>query len=427
MIYDMIVIGAGASGMTAAVCAADPNMISDKKTDPASKKQLKILLLEKNKKIGKKIYATGNGKCNIANQVFDINCYFSNNEFFPYKVIAADDYKKVISFFEQAGVLVSDENGYYYPMSRQASTVVWAFTDALKKNGIEIHTGEQVTEITVDKDHIYKIKTDHAVYYTKNVVLSCGGSAAPVLGGTDAGLDLLEQLGVPVYQFHPALCKVKCREDISELSGVRCKAGVYVECGEKENLGSDHEKEFGEVQFTDTCISGIVVFNQSHIIGEVLETGEHVRLHISPIPTMNKEDVLKYLRTFVKNNPERNIQACLNGLVHEKLGAYIIKQCDFRKKCAHQLTDKELDALAETLCDLQFEITDTAEITEAQVARGGADTRFVNPETMELKVVPGCYVTGELLDVDGKCGGYNLMWAVITGMKAGKNIYDSYK
>ena len=99
MIYDMIVIGAGASGMTAAACAADPNMISDKKTDPASKKQLKILLLEKNKKIGKKIYATGNGKCNIANQAFDINCYFSNNEFFPYKVIAADDYKKVISFF----------------------------------------------------------------------------------------------------------------------------------------------------------------------------------------------------------------------------------------------------------------------------------------------------------------------------------------
>ena len=400
-------------------------MISDKKTDPASKKQLKILLLEKNKKIGKKIYATGNGKCNIANQAFDINCYFSNNEFFPYKVIAADDYKKVISFFEQVGVLVSDENGYYYPMSRQASTVVWAFNDVLKKNEIEIHTGEQVAEISINKDHIYEIKTDHAVYHTKNVVLSCGGSAAPALGGTDAGLDLLEQLGVPVYQFHPALCKVKCTEDISELSGVRCKAGVYVECG--ENSTSDHEKEFGEVQFTDTCISGIVVFNQSHIIGEALEAGEHVRLHISPIPTMNKEDVLKYLRTFVKNNPERNIQACLNGLVHEKLGAYIIKKCGTEKKSVQQLSEKELVELAGILFDLRFEITDTAEITEAQVARGGADTRFVNPETMGLKMVPGCYVTGELLDVDGKCGGYNLMWAVITGMKAGKSIYDSYK
>lgn len=411
--------------MTAAACAADPNMISDKKTDPASKKQLKILLLEKNKKIGKKIYATGNGKCNIANQAFDINCYFSNNEFFPYKVIAADDYKKVISFFEQVGVLVSDENGYYYPMSRQASTVVWAFNDVLKKNEIEIHTGEQVAEISINKNHIYEIKTDHAVYHTKNVVLSCGGSAAPALGGTDAGLDLLEQLGVPVYQFHPALCKVKCTEDISELSGVRCKAGVYVECG--ENSTSDHEKEFGEVQFTDTCISGIVVFNQSHIIGEALEAGEHVRLHISPIPTMNKEDVLKYLRTFVKNNPERNIQACLNGLVHEKLGAYIIKKCGTEKKSVQQLSEKELVELAGILFDLRFEITDTAEFTEAQVARGGADTRFVNPETMGLKMVPGCYVTGELLDVDGKCGGYNLMWAVITGMKAGKSIYDSYK
>ena len=387
--------------------------------------QYSEILLEKNKKIGKKIYATGNGKCNIANQAFDINCYFSNNEFFPYKVIAADDYKKVISFFEQVGVLVSDENGYYYPMSRQASTVVWAFNDVLKKNEIEIHTGEQVAEISINKNHIYEIKTDHAVYHTKNVVLSCGGSAAPALGGTDAGLDLLEQLGVPVYQFHPALCKVKCTEDISELSGVRCKAGVYVECG--ENSTSDHEKEFGEVQFTDTCISGIVVFNQSHIIGEALEAGEHVRLHISPIPTMNKDDVLKYLRTFVKNNPERNIQACLNGLVHEKLGAYIIKKCGTEKKSVQQLSEKELVELAGILLDLRFEITDTAEFTEAQVARGGADTRFVNPETMGLKMVPGCYVTGELLDVDGKCGGYNLMWAVITGMKAGKSIYDSYK
>ena len=321
--------------------------------------------------------------------------------------------------------MVSDENGYYYPMSRQASTVVWAFNDVLKKNEIEIHTGEQVAEISINKDHIYEIKTDHAVYHTKNVVLSCGGSAAPALGGTDAGLDLLEQLGVPVYQFHPALCKVKCTEDISELSGVRCKAGVYVECG--ENSASDHEKEFGEVQFTDTCISGIVVFNQSHIIGEALEAGEHVRLHISPIPTMNKEDILKYLRTFVKNNPERNIQACLNGLVHEKLGAYIIKKCGIEKKSVKQLSEKELVELAGILFDLQFEITDTAEFTEAQVARGGADTRFVNPETMGLKMVPGCYVTGELLDVDGKCGGYNLMWAVITGMKAGKSIYDSYK
>ena len=425
MIYDMIVIGAGASGMTAAVCAADPNIISDKKTASVPEKQLKILLLEKNKKIGKKIYATGNGKCNIANQAFDINCYFSNNEFFPYKVIASADYKKVISFFEQIGVMISDENGYYYPMSRQASTVVWAFTDALKKNGIEIHTGEQVTEISVNKDHIYEIKTNNTMYHTKNVVLSCGGSAAPVLGGTDVGLDLLEQLGVPVYQFYPALCKVKCREDISELSGVRCKAGVYVEFG--ENSDSKNEPEFGEVQFTDTCISGIVVFNQSHVIGEALEAGGHVRLHISPIPTMNKEDILKYLRTFKKNNPERNIQACLNGLVHEKLGTYIIKKCNIGKNNVRELSEKELMELADILCDLQFKITDTAKITEAQVTRGGADTRFVNPETMELKVVPGCYVTGELLDVDGKCGGYNLMWAVITGMKAGKSIYDSYK
>ena len=172
---------------------------------------------------------------------------------------------------------------------------------------------------------------------------------------------------------------MKCAEDISELSGVRCKAGVYVECG--ENSTSDHEKEFGEVQFTDTCISGIVVFNQSHIIGEALEAGEHVRLHISPIPTMNKEDVLKYLRTFVKNNPERNIQACLNGLVHEKLGAYIIKKCGTEKKSVQQLSEKELVELAGILFDLRFEITDTAEFTEAQVARGGADTRFVNPVT----------------------------------------------
>lgn len=223
MIYDLIVAGAGASGMSAAICATDADIYKQFQHKADQTRKRSVLIIEKNKKIGKKLYATGNGRCNLSNSSFRLECYNSKNEFFPYKVIGAKDYQIVNQFAEQLGVAVSDEHGYYYPMSRQASTIVWAFNDRLKKNQIQVHTGEIVIGLEEQSDHTYCIQTDQGQYYARNIVLACGGAAAPALGGTDAGCSLLDQLGIPYYPFQPALCKLQVKEKMSGLAGVRSR------------------------------------------------------------------------------------------------------------------------------------------------------------------------------------------------------------
>ena len=195
MIYDVIIAGAGPSGMTAAICASDTaiySMFSDRKGGTAKQN---ILLLEKTKKSEKNYMQP-----EMADAIFQIKNFISaamtvKMNFFPYKVIGAEDYRIVNQFIQTLGVAVDDENGYFYPSSRQASAVVWAFTDRLKQNGIQIHTGETVLEITKQAEHLYQIRTDKASYRARNVVLACGGPAAPKLGGTKDACMLLDQLG----------------------------------------------------------------------------------------------------------------------------------------------------------------------------------------------------------------------------------------
>lgn len=306
-------------------------------------------------------------------------------------------------------------------MSRQASTIVWAFNDRLKKNQIQVHTGEIVIGLEEQSDHTYCIQTDQGQYYARNIVLACGGAAAPALGGTDAGCSLLDQLGIPYYPFQPALCKLQVKEKMSGLAGVRSKALVTVMDASSEI----HAQEFGEVQFTDQTLSGIVIFNLSHTVGEMLQDGESVSLCLDLVPDINEADLYMHFRKFRTNNPERSLQACLNGFVHEKLATYILEQCRWKQERISELNDVELQKLADQIKKLTFHVTATAGAEDAQVSRGGADTRFIDPETMKLTVQEHIYVIGELLDTDGICGGYNLMWAVITGMKAGFSIYDS--
>lgn len=423
MIYDVIIAGAGPSGMTAAICASDAaiySMFSDRKSGTAKQN---ILLLEKNKKIGKKLYATGNGRCNLSNKEFYLGCYDSENEFFPYKVIGAEGYRIVNQFIQTLGVAVDDENGYFYPSSRQASAVVWAFTDRLKQNGIQIHTGETVLEITKQAEHLYQIRTDKASYRTRNVILACGGPAAPKLGGTKDGCMLLDQLGIPYHPFRPALCKLRCQENLTDLSGVRCRASAAIETESGEEIANEQ----GEVQFTDTYISGIAVFNLSHIAGTLLDKEQSVFLKLSLVPELNTSDLIAFFSACKETNAERSLLACLNGVVHEKIAAYILSVCNLKNKKAGELSEDEIRILSETIKNLKFTITGTADFEDAQVAKGGADTRFLNPETMEVTVADGIYLIGEVVDVNGICGGYNLMWAIRTGMKAGFKIYDSDK
>ncbi len=422
-IFDLIVVGAGASGMTAAICAADKDINQIFGEDVKTFSEKNILIIEKNKKTGQKLYATGNGRCNISNEHFDFNCYNSENEFFPYEVVGNKDYELVNKFINYLGVRLISENGYFYPMSKQASTVVWALNDAIKKNGINVHKNETVTDIEIISDDSpgYKITTDRDVYYSRRVVISCGGRAYPKLGGTDKGYELLDKLSVPVVKPLPALCKLICKNKLETLAGVRIRARASVlEHPDSEGLCTD----LGEIQFTEEYISGIAVFNISHTVSKMLSDKEKVFLRLELVPDMDEETVLNYIKSFKDRNPERTLLSCLNGLINDKVCLYILEALGIKNLPICDISNDDIKSIVSFIKKMDFEITAVSDFDNAQVTMGGADTRFINTTDMSLKMYKNLYVTGEIIDVDGICGGYNLMWAIITGMKAGFAIYN---
>ncbi len=402
MIYDTIVIGGGPAGMTAAIKAKE------------TCEKAKVLIIDRNKKLGKKLYATGNGRCNIANSALDLSSYHSCNEFFPYQIINTESYKKLKEFFMDLGVAIYDDGGYLYPQSMQASTVVWALSDRIKHLGIEIHTTEEAESVE-PTDEMYGVVTDCAEYTARTVVAAPGSAAAPKLGGTESVYRLLENTEIRTIAPHPALCRLKTREDISDLAGVRARCRVSLLCD-----GDVYDSESGEIQFADGWLSGIAVFNLSMQCIDLLNDGRTPVVEVTLVPEMDEDDVLGYLRKFRDSNPDRRLEAMSNGLVNEKIARFIINRLELKSVTAARLTDEELDRMVFEIKHMRFEISGHGGYDESQAACGGIDTRQLRPDSMEADGYKGLYVAGEYADVTGKCGGYNIMWAVMTGMRAGE-------
>lgn len=402
MIYDTIVIGGGPAGMTAAIKAKE------------TCEKAKVLIIDRNKKLGKKLYATGNGRCNIANSALDLSSYHSCNEFFPYQIINTESYKKLKEFFMDLGVAIYDDGGYLYPQSMQASTVVWALSDRIKHLGIEIHTTEEAESVE-PTDEMYRVVTDCAEYTARTVVAAPGSAAAPKLGGTESVYRLLENTEIRTIAPHPALCRLKTREDISDLAGVRARCRVSLLCD-----GDVYDSESGEIQFADGWLSGIAVFNLSMQCIDLLNDGRTPVVEVTLVPEMDEDDVLGYLRKFRDSNPDRRLEAMSNGLVNEKIARFIINRLELKSVTAARLTDEELDRMVFEIKHMRFEISGHGGYDESQAACGGIDTRQLRPDSMEADGYKGLYVAGEYADVTGKCGGYNIMWAVMTGMRAGE-------
>ena len=402
MIYDTIVIGGGPAGMTAAIKAKE------------TCEKAKILIIDRNKKLGKKLYATGNGRCNIANSALDLSSYHSCNEFFPYQIINTESYKKLKEFCMDLGVAIYDDGGYLYPQSMQASTVVWALSDRIKHLGIEIHTTEEAESVE-PTDEMYGVITDCAEYTARTVVAAPGSAAAPKLGGTESVYRLLENTDIRTIAPHPALCRLKTHEDISDLAGVRARCRVSLLCD-----GDVYDSESGEIQFADGWLSGIAVFNLSMQCIDLLNDGRTPVVEVTLVPEMDEDDVLGYLRKFRDSNPDRRLEAMSNGLVNEKIARFIINRLELKSVTAARLTDEELDRIVFEIKHMRFEISGHGGYDESQAACGGIDTRQLRPDSMEADGYKGLYVAGEYADVTGKCGGYNIMWAVMTGMRAGE-------
>ena len=387
----VVIIGAGAAGLMAAVTAA--------------KCGHKVTVIEHENKPGKKINITGNGKCNITNSVLTPDKYYGNKDFID-NVIDKFNYKDTLNFFENIGVYCYEKNGFYYPLSNQANTVTNALYNEALSLGVTIKTNNNVKSITKKADgFILDIGIE---LFCDKLIIATGGMAAPKTGSDGSGYELAKNLGHNIINPHPALTALVCDEKLKKASGVRVKAKVWIKDKNTEDLG--------ELQITDYGISGIPVFNISRNVDE----GGKVILDFAPDYTYDEVKIL--LEKILKRRDKMSALTALNGLFNEKLAAVFLKEMKLQSnvKCT-DITDK-----ITMLCDIikSFEVTVKRKkgFDFSQVTSGGVNTVEINKDTMESLICTNLYFAGEIIDVDGRCGGYNLQFAWSSGYIAGESI-----
>lgn len=396
------VIGGGASGMMAAVTAASEGA--------------RVILLEHKDRIGKKILSTGNGRCNFTNIHQEPICYHSEDPLFPWEVVERFNAQAVISFFLQLGVYSKNRNGYIYPNSDQASAVLDAFRMELDRLKVEIRTGVECREIRPGKKG-FTVLTDQGPVRADRVILCAGSKAAPTTGSDGSGYDLAKKLGHRILPVLPALTALKCEEKFfKSIAGVRANGSVSIWSG-----GECIAKDTGEIQLTDYGISGIPVFQVSRYASKLLYEKKETDAVLDFMPDFTKEQTNAFLRARAKTRPDKSAEMFLIGLFHKKLCDLWIRLSEIpRQRKAGELTEDEIARLTDLIKEFRVRVRETNPYDKAQVCCGGVDTREVNPETLESVYVPGVYFAGEILDVDGMCGGYNLTFAWASGYVAGK-------
>lgn len=425
MKYDVIIIGAGASGLTAAIFAA--------------RQGNRVLVLEQKEKSGKKLLATGNGKCNYTNLFQSPECYRSDDSTFAWKVLSFFDVNRTIKFFEELGIYPKERDGYLYPNSEQALSVVQVLLFECERLNVTISCNERVTGIkkpdftvcteqTIPIDPALNKKNNKKpknlieptikrnIYECKKLILAAGGCASPKLGSDGSGYLIAEGFGHKIRKPLPALVQLKSPEKFCRtLSGVRTASQIAL-FQDKKLLA----KESGEILFTDYGISGIPVLQVSRYASIALDHGVEVHLCIDFLPELEHKKIITLLKERIQRNGNKTLEQMLVGLFQYKL-SYVMILCagldPFKK--AEFVKPKEIEALVKQIKEFTMRINDTNSFENAQVSAGGIVTAEISPDTMESKLCKNLYFAGEVINVDGTCGGYNLQWAWSSGYLAG--------
>ena len=409
---DVIVIGGGASGMTAAITAA--------------RKGANVTILEQNDRLGKKLLSTGNGKCNYSNENQDSIFYHSEQQETVKRVLAQFPLADTVSFFRELGVIPIIKKGGIYPNSEQASAVLDALRFEVERLGIRVITNAKVQDIEPVKNG-FCVSYSSAGEIGKCVILAAGSKASAIAGCDGSVYQLAQKLGHRIIEPLPALVQLRCKETFyKELHGVRIQAKIRLFASEGENMP---EKllavEAGELQLTSYGVSGIPVFQVSRFAAKALNEGYQVWLIIDFLPEIAPEDVKKELNRLKNRNKMRKMEELLTGMVHKKLVIVLLKRCQIKPSAlCSQVEEEAISRLAHCFKEFSTQITETNGFREAQVCCGGIDLSQIDGESLESHKVPGLYFAGECLDVDGACGGYNLQWAWSSGFVAGSHAAE---
>lgn len=400
----IIVVGGGAAGMLSAIVA--------------KRNGGEVVLLERNDRVGKKLLATGNGRCNYTNLNIDINNYHGGDTSFAKQALNQFNKDSTIDFFERLGITpASEDNGKVYPLSFQSSSMLDVLRAEMTYLGVELITEAYVVEIKKKKRFTVKLK-DGRIIVGDKLILATGGMAMPVSGSDGNGYSLAKSLGHKTTNLHPALVQLKLDGNFfKQINGVKFigVAGAY----HKDEL---LQEDMGDILFTDYGISGPPILQISRKVIQYLNKGKEVDVRVSIIHTKSFDELYAYLIKRCEMMPWKTVEDSLIGLINKRLIIPILKELNIDKnKNISDITNKEVHALTQILTSWSFKAAGNKSWGNAQVTAGGVSTNEINSNTMESKLVEGLYIVGELLDIDGDCGGYNLQWAWSSGYLAGLN------
>ncbi|MBO5336291.1 MAG: NAD(P)/FAD-dependent oxidoreductase [Lachnospiraceae bacterium] len=397
------IIGGGASGMAAAITAA--------------RLGAEVTILERNDRIGKKILVTGNGKCNLGNYHLTPSEYYGENPAFIEKALQRFNTEDTIAFFNSMGLLIKERNGYLYPACEQAAVVLDVLRYELQALGVTVITECKINSVAKD-GKTGKIVVSDGVkqYHYDAVVLACGSKAAPKTGSDGSGYKLAKQLGHHIVPTVPALVQLKCREDyFKAVAGVRADAVIKI-----YDKGKCVAKERGELQLTEYGISGIPVFQISRVANYILRDNSEVLAEINFLSDMSEDTYKKFCEERRRTQKGRTAEEFFTGMLHKKIMALFLKMAGIKGNIPISEAEEEKMQQVFALCKkFRVHINGSNPYDNAQVCAGGVDTMELT-EDMESCKMPGVFLAGELLDVDGKCGGYNLQWAWSSGTLAGR-------
>lgn len=411
--FDVAVIGAGPAGIMSAITASEAG--------------LKVALIEKNFKLGKKFLLTGNGRSNLTNAEFNLRELAKNynNGEFLFHVFSIFGTEQTIRFFEKLGVETKIEKGKrVFPVSDDAKKVLEALEKELKRNEVEIIYNAEVLSINKTGNKITKLILTKGEITAKNYIFCTGGKSYCATGSNGLGFSLVEKLGHTIIKPKPALTPIKLKGDwVKELQGISLKdVNVSVLNNAKKQFS-----ENGEIIFTQYGISGPVVFDISGKVGELLDSGE-VKISFDLFPLLNNENLLKEFDAVINKYPNKNIKNILCSFVPERLAEILLRIEGINgEKTANNISKIDKSEIVKTLKNIEVIVEDILGFENAMVTRGGVDLKEINHKTMKSKIIDNLYFAGEIINVDGKTGGFNLQECWSTGYIAGKSVIKEVK
>ncbi len=404
MTTDIIIIGGGAAGLLSAVYL--------KKQNP----RLQIRVLEGLPRVGKKLLLTGNGRCNISNKNITLSRYHGADVSFAEYALNKYDLKFTADFFESIGVPFTFEGDKAFPASLQAGSVVDCLRFAAEENGVLIHTDTKVTNIQILKNK-YRVWADKVSFVSDAVIVATGLYSGGYKCGSDGSMfELLKKAGFKTVDTTPAIVQLKTENDITkQLKGIKVDANVTLKSGEKLI-----RQDFGEVLFCDYGLSGPPVMQISR---EVPRNKNSMTLSLDIMPEISLEDLKVKIKSRAKNLSQRPLEEFFTGMLQKRIGQVILKQCGLKlSEKSEVLNDGKIESIAKMIKSFDFKVLDTTGFINSQVTAGGISTDEFESTTMESKEYKSFYAVGEILDIDGDCGGFNLQWAWSSAFCACDNI-----